>query len=357
MAVRTGVISSATAGKAIYDLVAVDLAANPNWSRPANNPQVSGGTDSFGVNYTSEIWKCTVGAQVFHVAFSYDATTNVNDLFVTPFEAWDGSDGGGVPGAKKLRRPAAGGASAAVGDNTSVTPGATDLASNADVSLVSSNPHVATCNVTMGSPTSYLYKVGNKTVTIGIRVGSTNRWVHVGAMESLVTGPTDTMPLGMFTHGVNNPAVKGATVSSILHADGVVTRNPGLGTTAEAGAFFAQLQPLHASCALNGTANNMAASVCGFGASVPRWYSKVLMSQAVVHQSRGASSTLGQFFRGYYPDVFACIVDGSTEPNGGGIDSVVIDGVTYYWLGANCPGPGSTNITDQVTALIAVRAD
>src|SRR4030095_3271120 len=191
-------MSSATSGKAIYDLVAAALTSNTNWSRPANNPTVTGITDSIGTNYTSQIWKCTVGSQVFHLAFSYDTTTNVNDLVIQGFEAWDGSDGGGVPAAKKCRRPLVGGSNGTHGDVTSVTPGSTDLTSNSDVSLSSTNPNVGQCKlVGSGSAFSYLYKVGNKAVTIGFSVGGANRWMHVGAMESLVTGPTDTMPLAL----------------------------------------------------------------------------------------------------------------------------------------------------------------
>lgn len=362
MAVRTGVMSSGTSGKAIYDLIAADLAANPNWSRPANNPTVTGATDSYGANYTSQIWKCTVGSQVFHLAFSYDTTTNVNDLFVTPFEAWDGSDGGGVPAAKKLRRPAGGGTAVTDLDSTSVTPGTTDLVSNADVSIPSTSPMVAVANVVgSGSAFSYLFKVGNKSVVIGYNVAGANRFIIAGAFESLVTGPSDTMPLGMFTHGKNTPANKGGTPTSVKHGDGVVTRNPGLGTTAESGAFFAFMTPLHtASLALNtaGSPISSVASVLGFGASVPRWYTKVLMSQAVIHQSRDAhSGAVAQGFRGYFPDIFACTMSGSTEPTGGGVDSVVIDGVTFYWLGLHCCGPTNTTATTAISTLVAVRAD
>jgi hypothetical protein len=62
-------------------------------------------------------------------------------------------------------------------------------------------------------------------------------------------------------------------------------------------------------------------------------------------------------FRGYFPDLFACVVVGAVEPSGGGIDSVVVDGVTYYWLGVGCPGPGCAGLTSQVGNIIAVRAD
>lgn len=359
MAVRTGVMSSGTSGKAMYDLIAADLAANPNWAAATNNPTVTGVTDSYGANYTSKIWKCTVGTQVFHVAFSYDTTTNVNDLFITPFEAWDGSDGGGVPAAKKLRRPAGGGTAATQGDGSSVTPGTTDLVSNADVSLPSTSPDVAVANILgAGSAFNYLYKVGNKSVTIGYNVAGANRWVHVGAFESLVTGPSDTMPLGMFAHGVNTKAKKGVTISAGTHACGVVTRNPGLGTTAETGAFFAALWPLHLPMTLFSSPASAALTACGFGSPVPRWYTKVLMSQAVIHQSRDADQGgTQQSFRGYYPDLFACVINGTTEPVGGGVDSVVIDGVTYYWLGAACPGGSAVTVTDQQGGLVAVRAD
>lgn len=357
MAVRTGGLTSSTPGKALYDLIAIDLAANANWSRPANNPTVSGATDSYGANYTSQIWKCTVGSDVFHIALSYDTTTNVSDLFVTAFEAWDGSDGGGVPGAKKLRRPMGGGTVNTTDDNTSVTPGATDVVSNSDVSIPSTNPNVATTNVLLQTSVfSYLYKVGNKTLTIGVNVSAGNRWVHVGAMESLVTSQTVTMPLGLFVHGNNNPVPKAVTVSATVHADGVLSRDPGLGTTAETGAFYARLEPLH----MPGLANaitNLATSGRSFGASVPRWYTKVLMSQAVAHQSRNAGTTHGQVFFGYYPDLFAGVINGTTEPVGGGVDLVVIDGVTYYWLGAHCPGTGRSGVTSGSTILVAVRAD
>jgi len=323
---------------------------------------VTGVTDSYGANYTSQIWKCTVGSQVFHVAFSYDVTTNVNDLFITPFEAWDGSDGGGVPGAKKLRRQAGGGTTAAVGDATAVTPGATDVVSNADVSLLTTSPDVGVTNILgAGSAFNYLFKVGNKSVTIGYNVAGANRWIHVGAFESLVTGPADTMPLGMFAHGINTKAKKGVTLTSGTHADGIVTRNPGLGVTAEAGAFFAAMWPLHAGIqvVVSPATVQIAPPACGFGAAVPRWYTKVLMSQAVIHQAAGAQAQTGQLFRGYYPDLFAAVNDGVVEPIGGGVDSVVIDGVTYYWLGYNCPGPQNTAAAplDQQSSFIAIRAD
>jgi hypothetical protein len=95
---RTGVMSSSTPGKGLYDLIAVDLAANPNWSRPSVS-SLTGATNSLGANFTSQIWKCTVGTQVFHVIFSYDTATTPLTLRVQTAEAYDGSDGGGVPAA------------------------------------------------------------------------------------------------------------------------------------------------------------------------------------------------------------------------------------------------------------------
>jgi len=367
VAVRTGVMSSATPGKAIYDLIAADLAANPNWSRPAVS-SLTGATNSHGANWTSQIWKCTVGAQVFHVIFSYDVTTTPLALYIQSAEAYDGSDGGGSPVASKFRRHGGAGALTTTGDGTAVTPGATDVANSGDVFLNSTNPNFAITNVLgSGSAFSYLFKVGNKAITIAYSVGGVNRWCHVGAFESLVTGPPDPMPLGQFSHPLNNPTPKDTVISTANHGEGVVSRNPGLGTGTEEGAFFANLNALHAPITnIHYTPGAASADATGpsmrsYGASVPRWYTKVLMSQAVIHQSAEGHSNLltkpQQTFRGYYPDLFAGIMGGVTEPTGGGVDSVVIDGVTYYWLGLNCIGAGIAIVTTNTGTLIALRAD
>lgn len=366
MAVRNGILSTSTPGKALYDLLAVDLAANPNWSQPSV-PTLTGATNSHGANWTSKIWKCTVGTSVFHVIFSYDTTTTPLALYVQLAEAYDGSDGGGSPIAAKFRRTTCGGTISTTTDGTTVTPGATDIVNAADVFLNATSPNFEITNLLgTGSAFPYLFKVGNKSVTIGYNVAGANRWVHVGAFESLVTGPADPMPVGKFSHGVNNPVNMLGVISSAAHCDGTVTRNPGLGTTGEKGAFFAQLSPLHAppwmydsGTLVMGSASPPSAQ--SFGATVPRWYTKVLMSQAVVHQSReGGSDPTNeppQTFRGYYPDLFAGLMTGTTEPVGGGVDSVIIDGVQYYWLGLNCPGAGETVATTLCGTLIAVRAD
>lgn len=360
MAVITGVMSSATSGKAIYDLIAAQLAANPNWSRPSVS-SLTGATNSWGANYTSQIWKCTVGAQVFFLILSYDTTTNVNDLYVQLAEAYDGSDGGGVPAAAKFRRPVGmGGTLNTVSDSTSVTPGATDLMTNADQALNVANPNWGKTNVLgSGSAFSYLFKVGNKSLTIAYSVGGVNRWVHAGAFESLVTGPSDPIPLAQISHGFNSPVNHLGTVSSTTHACGMVSRNPGLGVTAEAGAFAVNVQPLHAPIGWTmGSGQAFPLSTESFGNSVPRWFTKVLMSQAIIHQTSNAQTGLGkQTFRGYFSDLFAGTITGTTEPTGGGVDSVVIDGVTYYWLGINCPGPSLTAAATHFSVLVAVRAD
>jgi hypothetical protein len=216
-----------------------------------------------------------------------------------------------------------------------------------------------------GSAFSYLFKVTNKAITISYSVGGVNRWVHVGAFESLVTGPSDPMPLGQFSHGFNNQTPKDHVIGTASHADGIVSRNPGLGTTAEEGAFFATLNPLHAPTSIlwNVATGVPPTTIVPSGrvyGTVPRYYTKTLMSQAVIHQSKEGHGDITKppnAFRGYYPDLFAGIMAGSTEPTGGGVDSVVIDGVTYYWLGLNCVGPGIAAVTTDLGILIAVRAD
>lgn len=353
MAVKTGVLSSATAAQDLYNLIAADLGANPNWSRPVD-PTLTGVTDSYTSTHTSQVWKNVVGSNSWHLVLSYDSALP-NELRVTFAEKYGAADGAA---AKRFRRIPGGGALGTASDTTSVTPATTDIVSDADAALSSTNPNFAFTKVTLGgSGFPYLFKVGNKDLTIGVSVAGVNRWVKVGAFESLVTGPPDPMPVAMFTHGINNLAQSGATLGINQHADGVVTRNPGLGTTAETGAFFAQLSPLHAPTALLTTTALFPNSACSFGSSIPRWYTKTLMSQAVIHQSRSGGITDNQTFRGYYPDLFAGIINGTTEPVGGGADSVIIDGVTYYWLGLNCPGVGVASIQDQMGVIVAVRAD
>jgi hypothetical protein len=355
---RTGVISSATPAQTLYTAIAADLAANPNWSRPASNPTITTAVDAYGTaTGVAEVWKNTVGSASWFLVLYYD-TASPTQFYVTLAEAYDGSDGGGVPGAKRFRRIPGGGTVAGTIDTTAVTPATNDLVSNADVSLGSTSPNFVHTN--LNTPTtafSYLYKVGNKALTIGINASGTNRWVHVGAFESLVTGPSDPMPIAMFTHGINNIVNMSGTVTSTAHGDGVVCRNPGLGVTAEAGAFFAKLEPLHASQALSTGAFAVNPSSQGYNVAVPRYYTKPLMSQAVIHQSRQAGTLAGQMWRGYYPDLFAAVVGAATEPTGGGVDSVVIDGVTYYWLGMGCPGTSAAGITVNQSNLVAVRAD
>lgn len=355
---RTGVISSATPAQTLYTAIAADLAANPNWSRPASNPTITTAVDAYGTaTGVAEVWKNTVGSASWFLVLYYDTASPTN-FFVTLAEAYDGSDGVGVPGAKKFRRIPGGGTVASTMDGTSVTPATNDLVTNADTTLGSTSPNFVHTN--LNTPTtafSYLYKVGNKALTIGINASGVNRWVHVGAFESLVTGPSDPMPIAMFTHGVNNAVNMAGTVGVGTHGDGVVCRNPGLGVTGETGGFYARMEPLHASSSLTVSQFSMNPSSEGYGVAVPRWYTKPLMSQAVIHQSRATGSTLGQMWRGYYPDLFAGVSAVVAEPTGGGVDSVVIDGVTYYWLGINCPGTGAAGPTANQSTLIAVRSD
>ena len=358
MAVITGALSSATSAVDLYNLIAAALTANPNWSRPTD-PTLTGATDSLSATSTSQVWKCTVGTEKFYVVFTTN-TAAVNDLIIHLAERYGTDDG---LTAKRFSRITGGGTLASVGDNTSVTPASQDVVTTASTALISSSPNFAGTLLTLsGSVFSYLFKVTNKTVTIGVRT-TVNRWVQVGMFESLVSGPSDPCPVGLFTHGINNLANRGTTLTSSVHADGVVTRNPGLGTTAEAGAFFALLLPLH-----SGGASMVGVTVGeqpiwpsarGFTGTPPRWHSRVLMSQAIIHQSQDASGpTVGsQSFRGYYPDLFACHINGATEPLGGGVDSVVIDGVTYYWLGVNCPGYQRATVASGMSILVAVRAD
>ena len=355
MAVVTGVMSSATPGLAMYNLIAAALTANPNWSRPVD-PTLTGAADSYSATATSEVWKCTVGSNSFHAVFSTDTATPLN-LRVTIAEKYGAADG---CAAKRFRRIPGGGATAATSDSVAITPGATDVVTDADTALNSTSPYfMFHQHVMTGSAFSYLFKVTNKTVTLGTVISGVNKWIHIGAFESLVTGPSDPMPIGMFARGlVSGDSVNaGVTLSVSAHACGTVTRNPGLGTTAESGAFMAQLKPLHAFPDLGLGLITAIPPILSFGATPPRWYTKVLMSQAVIHQSRNANSTAGQYFRGYYTDLFAGLISGTTEPQGGGIDSVVIDGVTYYWLGANCPGASTTALTSGNSTLIAIRAD
>lgn len=354
MAVVTGVMSSATSALSLYNLIAAQLSANPNWSRPVD-PTLTGVTDSYSATTTSEVWRCTVGTATFVVVFTTD-TAAVNDLRITFAEKYGAVDG---CAAKRFRRIPGGGTTSPSADSASVTPGATDVVTDTDTALSSTSPNFTWCKITgAGSAFNYLFKVGNKSVTIGVVIAGANRWVHVGAFESLVTGPSDPVPIGLFSHGFNNPANANASPSATIHADGVVTRNPGLGVTAETGAFFAVLSPLHADNGIfGGTARTVGTPSQGIGAAVPRWYTKVLMAQAIIHQSRGAHATTPQTFRGYYSDLFACICGSATEPTGGGVDSVVIDGVTYYWLGGHCPGVGSATFTTGQSVFVAVRAD
>lgn len=358
MAVITGALSSATSAVDLYNLIAAALTANPNWSRPTD-PTITGATDSLAATATSQVWKCTVGTEKFYVVFTTD-TALPNNLYVHTAERYGTDDS---LTAKRFARITGGGTLATAADGTSVTPGSQDVVTTASTALSATSPNFAGTLLTLsGSVFSYLFKVTNKTVTIGVRT-TVNRWVQVGMFESLVSGPSDPCPVGLFTHGINNLANRGATIGSNAHADGVVTRNPGLGTTAEAGAFFAWLLPLHSGGAsLVGTTlgdQPIWPSARGYTGTPPRWHSRVLMSQAIVHQSLDGSgpSTGGQSFRGYYPDLFACHINGTTEPLGGGVDSVVIDGVTYYWLGINCPGVQRTTIATGMSILVAVRAD
>jgi hypothetical protein len=250
-----------------------------------------------------------------------------------------------------------------VGDTTSVTPTATDIIGGgaADGFLSTTSPNFPQTEI-LGTSSAfpYLFRVGNKSITISIAIGTNNRWVHAGSFESLVTGPPDPNPIGQFSSTNRNPTPMGTTNGISNHGDGVVTRNPGLGVVAEDGAGFACLNPLHLAftpmCV--GSATFCTDPVKSFGATPPRWYSKVLMSQAVIHQSRsGSGGTTGQAFRGYYPELFAGAIKGTVEPIAGGVDSVIIDGVLYYWVGANCPGAVTGSISDAQTTLIAVRSD
>lgn len=341
MTVVTGSIAAtATPATDMWAVLETALGANANWTQSGiTNPTLSAA--DAGTTADCEIWKCTGGIADFYICVEIDdANGRIRLRAAENYE-----DGGAA--VKKIRRPAGvGGTAATTSDTTAVTPTAQDTVSESDLSWGSTNPYVNYWAIGMApAGFNYVFEVRDNLIVFATRSGAVNYYGLAGEFTPISTVYSDTHPLMVAGDAFNgNTATLGTSGSKAAG----FSRCPAAGGASTQGAFCGGIMPLHYPIAAASPSSNASGALGEIGATGHKFIPNgVFVSPAIVHHTAGGLISPTRSFRGYLPDMVCTLTTSSTPPTVG--DTLTIDGVTYYFLGASySAGATFSNNTDPV---------
>lgn len=328
MAVTTGSTGvDATSATTLYNLLATAMTANGNWTEQSDSPvsAVNAGTTDI-----VRVWKCTGGVADFYVFIEVD-NTNLRLRFRLS-EYWDTTG-------HRLRQPAGGGTVAPSADNTAVTPTANGTVTDSDATIGSTNPLVGYVECrTLGTAYNYLYEVRDDMITVATRQASTNYYAIAGCFTSLVTAIADTSPLVLLGHSLNT-GISGTAETATVNNSGRFTRIPGFGAVALSGAFCCSAHPLLPGDGGGTQADSYNPFSSAGGAASNPWFANHLVAPVILNGTRsGVTGGERRGLRGSLPNFYAGRY--TTEPAGAGVDTLTVNGQTYYPLGTCRLGSG-----------------
>lgn len=346
--VRGTLGSSTTNATQLYNQIAAQLTADPNWTETSDSP-VSNATWT-GVGGPTRIWKCAHGTQ-FYVFMTIKDNTTTGYIDIRASVGYDSATH--LATNRLASATSTGGA-----DNVAITPTADGwlTASTSTPSDISGWIYRAK----IGMPNAggdYMFEVRDHLLIVATRVdlgaGLQNYYGVVGHYESLVTRLVDDYPVFLIDH--SREMLQGSiTPSTSAQLYGVTAQAIGQGGVTLHSQFTIMVNGLGQPQQNNATTlfTNANAINALNASTASKYHAGAIATQAVIHHDESNAIVEERSFRGYIPDMI-CVYGRSTqEPKLN--ESIVVDGVQYFFLGA-CAGYSAGSPVDNKVQYLAIK--